>query len=280
MSTAGRECQKSEYWTSRPVDSRVYCWPGGEKMRIHILACRVFSRELNALAAMSPHVVELTWLPQGLHNTPDKLRSMLMETLDGLYRQRDEGLLREWPDAIVLGYGLCSNGVVGVESRDTPLVVPKTDDCIAMFLGSQKRYLELFSQYNGCYWLNNGWIEYGWDGERADPQQLAERRAEYARLYGEENADFLMEQDQAWIHNYNACGYITSPVLEIPAYEEKARTFARENGWRYARLTGNIRMLRMLVEGAWTEEEFLICPPYHRIEATYDADKIRAVPIS
>ena len=130
-------------------------------MRIHIVACRVLSRELNALAATSPHVVELTWLPQGLHNTPDKLRAMLTETLGGLYRQRDEGLLREWPDVIALGYGLCSNGVVGVESRDTPLVIPKTDDCIAMFVGSQKRYLELFSQYNGCYWLNNGWIEYG-----------------------------------------------------------------------------------------------------------------------
>lgn len=247
-------------------------------MRIHIVACRVLSRELNALAARSPHVVELTWLPQGLHDTPDKLRAMLNDTLDGLYRQRDEGLLHGWPDVIALGYGLCSNGVVGVESRDTPLIIPKTDDCIALFLGSQKRYLELFAQYNGCYWLNNGWIEHGWNEPTSTPDALAERRAEYARLYGEENADFLMEQERSWIGNYNTCGYIASPVFDTPVYEEKAKAFARGNGWRYARMQGDLRMLRMLTEGAWTEKEFLICPPYHRIEATYDADKIRAVP--
>jgi len=248
-------------------------------MRIHILACRVFSRELNALAAVSPHVVELTWLPQGLHNTPDKLRSILSDTLDGLYRQREEGLLHAWPDVIALGYGLCSNGVVGLESRDTCLVIPKTDDCIALFLGSQKRYLQLFEQYNGCYWLNSGWIEYGWNDSGSDKEQLAERRQEYAALYGEENADFLLEQEAAWIRNYNACGYIASPMFEAPAYEDKAKAFARENGWRYVRMQGDVRMLRMLTEGAWNEKEFLICPPYHRIEATYGEDKIRAVPI-
>lgn len=128
-------------------------------MRIHIIACRVLTRELSYLISQSPHTVDITWLPQGLHDTPEKLRALIADAIDGLYRQREQRMLKHFPDVIVLGYGLCSNGVVGLESRDIPLVIPRTDDCIALFLGSQERYLRLFEEYNGTYWLNNGWIE-------------------------------------------------------------------------------------------------------------------------
>lgn len=37
-------------------------------------------------------------------------------------------------------------------------------------------------------------------------------------------------------------------------------------------------MLRMLVDGAWNEEEFLLVPPGHRIVADYSGTKLRAVP--
>lgn len=246
-------------------------------MRIHIIACRVFTRELSYYAARSPHVVDITWLPQGLHDTPEKLRAMLRQTLDDLYRQREQKMLKHWPDVIVLGYGLCSNGVVGVESRDTPLVVPRTDDCIAQFLGSQKRYAELFREYNGTYWLNNGWIESAFIPSKQHLQGLWE---EYVELYGEDNAAFLMEQDMLWTRNYNTCAYITSPVYHDPAYPELARQIAGENGWKYAEFTGDTRMLRMLTDGSWNQEEFCVCPPYHRLEAAYDGRKIVAVPLA
>ena len=128
-------------------------------MRIHIIACRVLNRELSYYASQSPHIVDITWLPQGLHDTPAKLRMKVSETIDSLYEQWEKRELKHMPDVIVLGYGLCSNGVVGIQARDIPLVVPRTDDCIALFLGSQERYLRLFEEYNGTYWLNNGWIE-------------------------------------------------------------------------------------------------------------------------
>ena len=246
-------------------------------MRIHIIACRVFSRELSYYAAQSRHTVDITWLPQGLHDTPDRLRTMLRQTLEDLYRQKEQRMLKHWPDVIALGYGLCSNGVIGVESRDIPLVVPRTDDCIAQFLGSQKRYMELFQDYNGTYWLNNGWIESAFVPSR---ENLETMRQEYAEMYGEENAEFLMEQDMLWARNYSACGFITSPVYHDPAYPELARRMAADNGWKYAVFAGDTRMLRMLTDGTWNEEEFCICPPYHRLEAAYDGSKIRAVPIS
>ncbi|MDD3693059.1 MAG: DUF1638 domain-containing protein [Oscillospiraceae bacterium] len=245
-------------------------------MRIHIIACRVFSRELNYYASQSPHIVDITWLPQGLHDTPEKLRQMLKSTLDDLYFQKERQMLKHWPDYIVLGYGLCSNGIVGLESRDIPLVIPKTDDCIAIFLGSQKRYLDLFEQYNGTYWLNSGWIETAFIPSK---EMLDKRYKEYVKLYGEENAEFLLEQDKLWIKNYNSCCYIGSSVYDCPDYPLLAEQIANEYNWEYRRFEGESRLIRAMTEGTWNDTEFLICPCNHRVEATYDNTKIRAVPI-
>ena len=245
-------------------------------MRVHIIACRVFTRELSYYASQSPNTIDITWLPQGLHDTPEKLRSMLKESLDGLYRQKEKQMIKHWPDFIVLCYGLCSNGIVGLESRDTPLIIPRTDDCIALFLGSQQRYLKLFETYNGTYWLNNGWIETAFI---PSSEMLKQRYKEYAELYGEDNAQFLYDQDMLWMKNYNTCGYINSSAYHCPGYPLLAKRIAEENHWEYHEFDGDNRMIRAITDGEWDDREFLICPPYHRIEASYDELKIRAVPI-
>ncbi len=246
-------------------------------MHIHIFACRVMTRELSYYAARSPHTVDITWMPQGLHDTPEKLRTLLQQAMDDLYTQRENGMLKAFPDVMALGYGLCSNGVVGLKTRDVPLVVPRTDDCIALFLGSQERYRQLFATHSGAYWLNNGWIETAFVPVS---ERLDELRASYVEKYGEDNADFLMEQDMLWAQKYSTCAFITSPVYHNPEYPCLARRVAAENGWRYEELAGDARLIRRLAEGDWDEREFCICPPWHRLEADYDGGKLRTVPLS
>ena len=243
-------------------------------MRIHIIACRVFTRELSFYAAQSPHTVDITWLPQGLHDTPDQLRKLLKTTLDDIYIQKENYLIKHLPDAIVLGYGLCSNGIVGLESREIPLIVPRTDDCIALFLGSQQRYLQVFEQHCGTYWLNNGWIETAFIPSK---EMFENRLQEYTELYGEDNAEYLLEQDKLWVNNYRSCGYIHSPIYQNPRYALLAQEIARENGWGYHEQSGDMRLLQMCTDGTWNDEEFCICPPYHRLEADYEGKKVRAV---
>lgn len=245
-------------------------------MRIAVVACRVFTRELSYYVSQSPHAVDVFWLPQGLHDTPDRLRRMIAEAIDGIYRQREEGLLKYDPDVIALAYGLCSNGVVGIESRDVPLVVPRTDDCIAQFLGSEERYLALFRDNPGAYWLNSGWIETAF---LPTDESLARRREEYAELYGEDNADFLLDQDGVWMKNYRTCGYIESPVYADEAHRDTARRLASQRGWDFREWKGDNRLIRALAFGEWNDEEFCIVPPRHRIEAAYDGTKLRAVPL-
>lgn len=246
-------------------------------MRIHIIACQVFSREVNYYASLSKNIIDITWLPQGLHDTPDCLRQMVKDAIDEIGMQLEKNIKKNKPDAIILGYGLCSNGVAGVTAPDVPVIIPRTDDCIGVFLGSQKRYLQLFNEYNGTYWLNNGWIESAYIPTK---ENIDKRRLEYIEQYGEDNADYLMEQDNLWVKNYNHCGYISSDVYDNHEYRETAKEVAREHGWNYEEFKGDHAFLYQMVNGPWDDTNFLTCPPGYTVEPSYDETKIKAVKTS
>ena len=201
-------------------------------MRIHIIACRIFERELGYLSAVSDNQIDLTWFGRGLHNTPEVLCERLIGAVDELYRQIEARELEHRPDAIVLGYGLCSKAVVGIRCRDIPIVIPRTDDCIALFMGSQERYLKEFADAHGAYWLNSGWLE------------------QSARLFDSD---------------------------DLPANLRRAGEEAERKGWRLRELDGDLRLLRMMTEGTWNDEEFLILKPGETVAADYSGKKLRAV---
>lgn len=245
-------------------------------MHIHIIACQVFYREISYLAALTPHTTTVTWLPQGLHDTPNDLRQRVKDEIDKLEDDIANDMLKHNPDCILLGYGLCSNGTVGIRSKTLPIIVPRTDDCIGVFLGSQKRYLELFRKYPGVYWLNNGWLE----SAMIPTQETYDKMREtYVQYYGEENADFLMEHETGWIKNYHYCGYISSQVFDVPEFREKARRMSEYNSWEFLEFKGELSFLKRLLDGDFREEEVLICRPGYEIEASYGEEKLIAKPV-
>ena len=244
-------------------------------MRIHIIACRIFARELSYLSALSDNQIELTWLGRGLHNKPEKLQDRLCRTLDDLYAQWEAKELEFRPDYIALGYGLCSKAVVGIKCRDIPIVIPRTDDCIALFMGSQQRYLEEFAAAKGAYWLNSGWLEQS--ARLFDSDDFKRRKwLEYAEKYGEDNADYLIEVESSWEKNYSTLGYIHSDIHDSPDNLRRAETEAERKGWHLRELNGDNRMLRMMVDGTWNEREFLILKPGETIAPDYSGLKLRA----
>lgn len=46
-------------------------------MNLKLIACKVLCRELSYLTAQSPNFIDASYLRQGLHNTPEKLRDIL-----------------------------------------------------------------------------------------------------------------------------------------------------------------------------------------------------------
>lgn len=243
-------------------------------MRIALIGCMVMNREISHLTAQSPHIIRCWWLRQGLHDTPDILRSTLQQTVEEIEAENQKLPPNLRFDAIVLAYGLCSNGVIGLESRTLPIIVPRCDDCISLFLGSSDRYRELFAEMPGTYWYNRGWIEQAFTPSKAN---YALRRAEYAREYGEENADYLMECTSDWMTKYQNCGYITCPLGDCEAHHAYARQAAADFGWTFREVAGDLGYLHALVDGPWEDDHFLTCPPGHRIEPEYSNRKFRCV---
>ena len=137
-------------------------------MRLKLIACEIMYRELCAAVARSVNLVDVEFLPKGLHDIGQAgMSSRLAEVLAGVDETRYEAML--------LGYGLCSNGLVGLAARSIPLVVPRAHDCITLFLGSKERYLEYFQDHPGVYFKTSGWIERGvglhqGDEETTQPQ--------------------------------------------------------------------------------------------------------------
>lgn len=236
-------------------------------MKLKVIACKVLMRELYWLAAQSPNIVDISWKKQALHNTPDLLRDEVQASIDAVEAEQDGY------DAILLGYGLCSNGIVGLRSRKTPLVIPRGHDCITFLLGSKERYRDLFSSYDGgVYWYSPGWIEHS-----LQPGKERYERAyqEYAQKYGEDNAQYLMDMEQNWMKEYRCALYIDWPQLHREEYDRYTRQCAEFLGWEYRSERGNPGLLDDFLSGNWNEDRFLVVQPGQTVQPAYDAGVIR-----
>src|SRR5512145_1646558 len=109
-----------------------------EKLPIVVIACRVLQSMLEQL--LPPNLAsQVTFLDYGLHRVPSKLTWTLQEAIDSI----------EPPSLVVLGYGLCGNGLNGIKAARHTLLVPRTDDCIAILLGSRRAYMHEFETEPG-----------------------------------------------------------------------------------------------------------------------------------
>lgn len=236
----------------------------GSVRRFYIISCHVLWRELCHFAAVSRNVFELKFLEQGLHNTPDVLRTSLQAAID------------ETPDrceAVLIGYGLCSNGIVGIVARDKPLVVMRGHDCITFLLGSKDWYREYFDAHPGTYWYSPGWI----DTHTQPGQERYERlRRQYVEMYGEDNAEYLMETEQGWFQKYNNAAYVDLGFGDSEEYQRYTRACAEWLQWNCDMLQGDPLLVVDFLEGRWDEEDFLVVPPGHEIIASHDERIIAA----
>ncbi len=244
-------------------------------MRLTLISCEVFTRELCETAAHSPHQVNLQFLPKGLHDIGcSGMRERLQAAVDGV----DESLC----DMILLGYGLCNNGIVGLTARGVPLVVPRAHDCMTLFFGSRERYEEFFRKNPGTYFLTTGWIERG--EATGDLRQLSIQHAngmdmtyrELVEKYGEDNAQYLYDQLCDQTKHYRKLTFIAMGLEPDGSFLATARSRAEEKGLEFTTEQGNLRLIRALVNGPWDEREFLTVPPGFSIAADYSNDLIRA----
>jgi len=240
-------------------------------MRYKLIGCDVLYRELCLAVARSPHQVDVEFLPKGLHDLGGPAMSKRMqEVVDAV-----DGAVY---DAVLFGYGLCGNGLAGVRARSIPLVLPRAHDCITLFLGDRQRYLEYFNSHPGVYFKTSGWIERGGSSELSQgmmqQQGFAATREELVAKYGEENADYLMEELLRYKTTYSQFTYIEMGLEPDDRFERRTRDEAAERGWKFEKVRGDMALIEGLVRGEWDETKYLVVPPGFRVAARYGDDGV------
>ena len=213
-------------------------------MRLQFITCKVLQREAYFCAARSNNVVDVVLMEQGLHDEPQRLRTEVQKALDNTCDVQGRPY-----DASLLGYGLCSNGIVGIKVKRQPIVIPRVHDCIALFLGSHERYMEEQTKEPGTYYLTKGWIDEG--------KSPLGTLHEYSERYGKETAEWVIREE---LKNYTRIALVDVGLQLTESYQEHARENARFLNLRYEEIKGSLEFFERMLHGDW-DKGFLILNP-------------------
>ncbi|NOY79702.1 MAG: DUF1638 domain-containing protein [Kiritimatiellaeota bacterium] len=236
--------------------------------KVAVIACGVLGWNLGRLrrdGTTDPELLVLEF-PAQLHRNPRELRRRLQQEIDRL--DTEPGL-----DAIVVGYGVCGRGSVGLFARSVPLVLPRVQDCIGLFLGSHSRYMSEFRRRPGTRYMTQGWYERTVaaqptaDREKAATERLGDSLygpafEELAERFGAENARFICEFRDSWKRNYRRAAYIRfKGEPPDPPGQRITEGMSGTLGWEHQVIEGDESLLAAMLSGRWDDPRILVVPP-------------------
>ena len=207
-------------------------------MKSTLVACAMMEDELNYVFEKTGCSFPVIWIDRGYHNTPEKLRLKLQETIDGLQDQ----------DEILLAFGLCGNGTEGIVSRKATLILPQFDDCINMLLCTGERTTRALTKADAIY-MTRGWMY--------DDESIMAKNDEYIENYGEETTQDILAMMYA---HYQRIAIIDTESYPMEAVEEYADKAGSLLDLSIEKVKGSTKILEQLLERDWNEN-FIVQPP-------------------
>jgi hypothetical protein len=212
-----------------------------EKKRLKIIACGTVIEEM---LSFFPSEIECKEVEPGLHLNSEKLRHALQDLINDTSPEIEN---------IILGFGLCSMAVVGLKSRESSLIVPRVDDCVGIFLGSQTSYENQLKKERGTYFLSKGWINAG--------VTLIEEFRRTEERMGKKAADMVKRR---MLQGYTRLAYIDMGHQNQDRYRKYSKWAASELNLRYDEIKGTTDLLKGMLFGPW-DNNFIVAPPGHTI---------------
>jgi hypothetical protein len=212
----------------------------GEENPLTIISCEVLRHEIERCAPDA----DIRFVEGALHDYPERLRQTLQARIDEISGER----------TVLLSCGRCSNGTVGLRGGRHRLVVPAVDDCIALLLGSRRRYLEEHAREPGTFYYTRGWVEF-----IEDPYQ------EYLKIvpkYGEEKARMIAH---LIMEHYTRVAVVDTGTYDLATLRPYLETVSDFYSLPLEQLSGSLRLLEKLVNGPH-DDEFIIVEPGDELE--------------
>lgn len=210
-------------------------------MKTALFACKTIRDEVLHAATKAVQVPEIFWIESGLHNSPQRLRSVLQQKLDGL-----DGVER-----VLMAFGQCGHATEELRSGDFEIIFPRVDDCITLLLGSMQRRTEA-AETQGAYFLTKGWLA----GERniwAEYQYAVKK-------YGEGRAAEIV---QLMLGNYKRIVVLDTESYDLSSILPQTRLIAETFGLKHEIVNTDLIYLTELINGPWTDEQrFLRVRPH------------------
>ena len=247
----------------------------GVNMKFKCISCDALARQTYLCSARSPHLIDVELVSMGQHIKPKELNRTLQDKIDGVTDTTY--------DAILLCYGLCGQATSGLTARDIPIVIPRAHDCITLCLGSKEEYKKQQAVCPGTIWYTKDYMERldnatEFSGMGASSAELYDEKAYEAMVsrMGRERADRIIASMGDMTKNYERAVFIEQDIVDGEKEEELVRKEAEAKGWRFERMTGDIRLIKDLINGNWPEEDYLRLEPGQKIVIGF-GDKILKV---
>ena len=197
-------------------------------MKIAIVACDTFKRELEELVDGDDDFVYHEYLEFGLHEFPKELKSTVIEKVNSL-----EGKV----DAVLLGYGTCQSLKDIEKELKVPTVTFHEDDCVGVFL-TQDEYNRERKVCAGTFYAIPYFAEKGIDFFTRD----------WDKKLGEAAKDI----DPKAFVKFMFDGYSRSLYVHTTGdrehYECKAKDFADELELRFETRDGTLDVMRKAID--------------------------------
>lgn len=215
------------------------------------------SRELRYCAARSNNRIDIEFFPAGLHERPEKLNALLKEAIE----KTEPGLY----EYILLNYGLCGNGTLGISHPRLPVVVNHCHDCIPLLFGNKKRHKEWVEKRPGTYFYSCGWVD-----ELLVPGS-PDYEEKYFELYGREISKRQQDTiERILLTNYTHLVYVYWNELGN-GIGDRGREYTKqclaslngrfELGLEYDEVEGGPALIQSLVDGEWEKDGIIMVEP-------------------
>jgi hypothetical protein len=212
--------------------------------KIKFISCEVL---LDEIKDKIPGNWEVTSMEKRLHERSDELRKKLQEEID-----RSEGF-----DIIFLGFGLCGKSVEGLISKDSVLVLPKSDDCIAILLGSVEEYKKQTNKEPGTYYLTRGYI-----GE-AEEDIVGGGFSGIREKYDEDTWKWIIKE---MLKNYKRLVFINTGNYDPEKWRNMALEEAKKLELEFEEIKSTGGFFRKISEGEWGND-FVKVEPGQKVSA-------------
>ena len=211
---------------------------GDVRMRPLVIACSILKDEITTL--FDKHNLEdvynIRWMPESLHTFPQKMTGEIQSVID---EETDRPF-------IMLTYGNCGNGLVGICAREVPVIMPRYADCISMLLSERD---DLDKLRTNTFFLTRGWM----DGEYSIEKEydgLVEKK-------GQKRADKIINM---LYEHYDNLMLIDTGCYDMDAQAERLETVAKKVHMKPCTSKGTISIWERLLTQDW-DDDFIRLEP-------------------